>query len=120
MRKQRNVEALSGSRLIAASVQRPIGRQTFSSKVGIERRYRAVRRRRPIWSTSKPMSSARRRKQQEKQLMSTRSQFSNGSRDGSAEHKYQRIANGLGWFSIGLGMAEIAAPGAIAEICGVR
>jgi len=66
------------------------------------------------------MSSARRRKQQEKQLMSTRSQFSNGSRDGSAEHKYQRIANGLGWFSIGLGMAEIAAPGAIAEICGVR
>jgi uncharacterized membrane protein len=32
----------------------------------------------------------------------------------------QRLANGLGWFSIGLGVAEIAAPGKLAELIGLR
>ncbi len=34
----------------------------------------------------------------------------------SADH----LTNGLGWFSIGLGLAEVLAPEAIAAICGVR
>jgi uncharacterized membrane protein len=40
-----------------------------------------------------------------------------------AEHvngKHQRLANGLGWLSIGLGLAEVAAPGKVAELIGVR
>jgi uncharacterized membrane protein len=32
----------------------------------------------------------------------------------------ERIANGLGWFSIGLGLAEVAAPGKLAELIGIR
>lgn len=35
-------------------------------------------------------------------------------RDGDA------LATGLGWFSIGLGLAEVAAPGKVAELIGVR
>ena len=31
-----------------------------------------------------------------------------------------KVARGLGWFSIGLGAAELLAPGAIARICGSR
>ena len=31
----------------------------------------------------------------------------------------QRLANGLGWFSIGLGLAEVVAPGRVAEMIGV-
>jgi uncharacterized membrane protein len=31
-----------------------------------------------------------------------------------------RLTNGLGWFSIGLGLAEVAAPGAVASLIGVR
>jgi len=31
-----------------------------------------------------------------------------------------RLTNGLGWFSIGLGLAEVLAPDAIAGICGIR
>src|SRR5688572_1065065 len=31
----------------------------------------------------------------------------------------KRLANGLGWFSIGLGLAELLAPRAIASISGV-
>jgi uncharacterized membrane protein len=31
-----------------------------------------------------------------------------------------RLANGLGWFSIGLGVAEVVAPGKIAELIGIR
>jgi uncharacterized membrane protein len=30
------------------------------------------------------------------------------------------LANGLGWFSIGLGLAEVAAPGRVAELIGLR
>jgi len=32
----------------------------------------------------------------------------------------ERLAVGLGWFSLGLGAVEIAAPGAIARVCGIR
>jgi uncharacterized membrane protein len=32
----------------------------------------------------------------------------------------ERLVNGLGWFSIGLGVAEIAAPGKIAKLIGLR
>ncbi|MBV9302703.1 MAG: SRPBCC family protein [Acidobacteriaceae bacterium] len=32
----------------------------------------------------------------------------------------EQLANALGWFSVGLGLAEIAAPGTIAELIGVR
>ena len=32
----------------------------------------------------------------------------------------ERIARGLGWFSIGIGLAEIAAPGAMTRLVGVR
>jgi len=32
---------------------------------------------------------------------------------------YEKIANGLGWFSIGLGLAEVLAPGAIANLIGI-
>src|SRR5579883_2330486 len=31
----------------------------------------------------------------------------------------ERLANGLGWFSIGLGLAEVIAPGALAQLIGV-
>ena len=31
---------------------------------------------------------------------------------------YDRIASGLGWFSIGLGLAEVVAPGAVANLIG--
>src|SRR6202011_4476173 len=32
----------------------------------------------------------------------------------------ERLANALGWFSIGLGLAEVATPGKVAELIGVR
>ena len=32
---------------------------------------------------------------------------------------YQRLASGLGWFSIGLGLVEVAAPGTIANLIGI-
>lgn len=32
----------------------------------------------------------------------------------------ERLANGLGWFSIGLGLAEVIAPGKVAELIGVN
>ncbi|MFN2480596.1 MAG: SRPBCC family protein [Pyrinomonadaceae bacterium] len=38
----------------------------------------------------------------------------------SAEGNGEALARGLGWFSIGLGLAEVAAPRAIAKIVGVR
>jgi uncharacterized membrane protein len=38
-----------------------------------------------------------------------------GSRDA-----YERIASGLGWFSLSLGMAEILVPGAVSSLAGVR
>src|SRR5918994_2200770 len=32
----------------------------------------------------------------------------------------ERLANALGWFSIGLGLAEVVAPGSVARLVGVR
>ena len=32
----------------------------------------------------------------------------------------ERLANALGWFSIGLGLAEVVAPGSVARLAGVR
>jgi uncharacterized membrane protein len=37
-----------------------------------------------------------------------------------ANGKQERLANGLGWFSIGLGLAEVAAPGKLAELIGIK
>ncbi len=39
-----------------------------------------------------------------------------GLQDGAQE----RVANALGWFSIGLGLAEVAVPGKVAQLIGVR
>ena len=38
----------------------------------------------------------------------------------SQNRNKERIANGLGWFSIGLGLTELVAPGKVAELIGVR
>ena len=32
----------------------------------------------------------------------------------------ERLATALGWFSIGLGLAEVAAPGSLARLVGIR
>src|SRR3954453_12298862 len=47
-------------------------------------------------------------------------QSGNQDQNGSANGKQERLANGLGWFSVGLGLAEIAAPGKVAELIGIR
>jgi uncharacterized membrane protein len=47
----------------------------------------------------------------------------NGGRKGgtlAAEDKTEKLARALGWFSIGLGIAEIAAPRKLAELIGVE
>ncbi len=41
----------------------------------------------------------------------------NGSMD---RDNRERLAAGLGWFSIGLGLVEVAAPGALARLIGIR
>jgi len=41
-------------------------------------------------------------------------------RNGSKRSNEEKIARGLGWFSIGLGLAEIAAPRGLAKLIGVR
>lgn len=38
----------------------------------------------------------------------------------SERSTYQSMATGLGWISIGIGLAEVAAPGAVARFIGVR
>ena len=52
--------------------------------------------------------------------MSTGSEFTGAIRNRSSQMDYERIANGLGWFSIGLGLVEIAAPSTIANLIGVE
>jgi len=56
-------------------------------------------------------------------LQSTRSRGANYSRErarpGLPSTSAKRLAKGLGWFSIGLGLAELLAPRAIANISGV-
>jgi len=51
--------------------------------------------------------------------MNTRD-FTGAFRSSSSQFDYERIATGLGWFSIGLGLAEMLAPGKIAEVAGIR
>src|SRR5262245_29899470 len=41
-------------------------------------------------------------------------------RNGAKKLNEEKIARGLGWFSIGLGLAEIAAPRGLAKLIGVR
>ena len=41
-------------------------------------------------------------------------------RNGSKRSNEEKIARGLGWFSIGLGLAEIAAPRGLAKLIGIR
>jgi uncharacterized membrane protein len=41
------------------------------------------------------------------------------ARPGLPKSRAKRLAKGLGWFSIGLGLSELLAPKAIARICGV-
>lgn len=43
-----------------------------------------------------------------------------GEGNGSAPINDERLARGLGWFSIGLGLVEVAAPRTIAKLLGVR
>ncbi|HEY8459805.1 MAG TPA: SRPBCC family protein [Blastocatellia bacterium] len=43
-----------------------------------------------------------------------------GRRNGSRRLNEEKIARGLGWFSIGLGLAEIAAPRELAKLIGLR
>jgi uncharacterized membrane protein len=47
-------------------------------------------------------------------------QAEQGRRDGVADGAARRLARGLGWFSLGLGAAQIAAPGRVAQLIGVR
>jgi len=42
-----------------------------------------------------------------------------GSRQGLPSNNSKKLANGLAWFSIGLGLSELLAPGVIAKISGV-
>jgi hypothetical protein len=54
--------------------------------------------------------------------MATQETRTNGDwqqRDSQADNG-ERLANALGWFSIGLGLAEVATPGKVAELIGVR
>ena len=51
-------------------------------------------------------------------LSSTRSD--GGRQNGSTNMSAERLARGLGWFSIGLGLAEVLTPRAVAKIAGVR
>ncbi len=45
---------------------------------------------------------------------------SNGSQSISRAHREERLAHALGWLSIGLGLAEIAAPRGLAKLIGVN
>lgn len=45
--------------------------------------------------------------------------FGDGLRRQSEDCTGERLANGLGWFSIGLGLAELAMPGKLAQFIGI-
>ena len=49
-----------------------------------------------------------------------RSQFQPATTNGNSRTSAEQLARGLGWFSIGLGLAELLAPRAMAKITGVR
>jgi uncharacterized membrane protein len=48
------------------------------------------------------------------------SEHDDGYEGGTDEPTRHRLASGLGWFSIGLGLAEVAAPGGLARTIGLR
>jgi uncharacterized membrane protein len=52
--------------------------------------------------------------------MGERYEYAGSRREPSSSIDYQSIAKGLGWFSIGLGLAETIAPRGIAGLIGVR
>ena len=54
------------------------------------------------------------------ELMPRRGRAATPGRVRSAQGNGETLARGLGWFSIGLGLAEVCAPRAIAKIVGVR
>lgn len=47
-------------------------------------------------------------------------QYSGFSQTAAHNNVHERLANGLGWFSIGLGLAEVMAPGKVAQLIGLR
>jgi uncharacterized membrane protein len=48
-------------------------------------------------------------------------EFGNGRRQGAMRYvDEEQLARGLGWFSLGLGLAELLAPGAVGKVAGVR
>jgi uncharacterized membrane protein len=51
---------------------------------------------------------------------STNSTQSNGQQQGLMNINEEQLARGLGWFSIGLGLAEALTPGAIGKISGIK
>jgi uncharacterized membrane protein len=57
---------------------------------------------------------------QEDVSMTTRSEVAASLRDRASRVDHERIARGLGWFSLALGAAEVAAPGIISEIAGIN
>jgi uncharacterized membrane protein len=50
----------------------------------------------------------------------SRSELNGSRRENGTMSREERLARGLGWFSIGLGMAELLAPGAVSRIAGTR
>ena len=52
--------------------------------------------------------------------MAMRQNWRYRERDSREPSPTVRLAKGLGWFSVGLGLAEVAAPGALAHLIGVR
>jgi uncharacterized membrane protein len=52
--------------------------------------------------------------------MSTRSEFQASYRNESSTSGYERLAKGLGWFSIALGATQVLAPRAITNVAGIE
>ena len=79
----------------------------------------------PCRQTSKQQRSIQvsRSSTNDQELKSSRSHDANysvvGARPGLPSTSAKRLARGLGWFSVGLGLAELLAPRAIANISGV-
>jgi uncharacterized membrane protein len=68
-------------------------------------------------SSKKPVTATQRRGKQGAQ---TNGQQNGGERTGLKNLSAEQLAHGLGWFSIGLGLAEVLAPRGVAKIAGVR
>lgn len=52
-------------------------------------------------------------------VLQRRQNGGSGGRGAQSEF-HERLANGLGWFSVGLGLAELITPGVVANLIGVR